>query len=125
MILDTNALSALQEQDENLITKIRDQPALILNLISLGEYRFGVDGSRHRTAILVWLNVLIQRATVLSPDLETLPFYSQIRHELKSAGTPIPGNDVWIAALCRQHNLAVISRDDHFDKVNKLHRITW
>lgn len=125
MILDTNALSALQEHDENLITKIRDQPALILNLISLGEYRFGLDGSRHRTSILVWLNVLIQRATVLSPDVETLPFYSQIRHELKSAGTPIPENDVWIAALCRQHNLAVISRDTHFDKVNKLHRITW
>lgn len=125
MILDTNAVSALQEKDENLITKIRDQPALILNLISLGEYRFGLDGSKHRTAILKWLDVLIQRATVLSPDLETLPFYSQIRHELKSARTPIPGNDVWIAALCRQHKLTVISRDAHFDKVNRLHRITW
>ncbi len=125
MILDTNALSALQEKDQNLIVKIRDQPALILNMISLGEYRFGVDGSRHRTEILSWLDVLIQRATVLSPDLETLPFYSQIRHELKSAGTPIPSNDVWIAALCRQHKLAVVSRDAHFEKVNRLRRITW
>lgn len=125
MILDTNALSALQEKDQNLIVKIRDQPALILNLISLGEYRIGVDGSRHRTEILNWLDVLIQRATVLSPDLETLPFYSQIRHELKSAGTPIPSNDVWIAALCRQHKLAVISRDAHFEKVDRLRRITW
>lgn len=125
MILDTNALSALQEKDQNLIVKIRDQPALILSLISLGEYRFGVDGSRHRAAILNWLDVLIQRATVLSPDLETLPFYSQIRHELKSAGTPIPSNDVWIAALCRQHKLAVVSRDAHFEKVNRLRRITW
>ena len=125
MILDTNALSALQEQDEKLLSKIQDQPALILNLISLGEYRFGVDGSRHRTIILEWLDVLILKATVLSPDVETLPFYSLIRHELKSAGTPVPANDVWIAALCRQHNLPVLSRDTHFDKVNGLHRITW
>ncbi|MCC5847848.1 MAG: PIN domain-containing protein [Verrucomicrobia bacterium] len=125
MILDTNAVSALQAKDAKLIAQIENEPSLILNLISLGEYRFGVDGSRYRTSILQWLESLIQRSTLLSPDLGTLPHYSRIRHELKSAGTPIPANDVWIAALCRQHVMPVLSRDTHFDKVPGLLRIEW
>jgi predicted nucleic acid-binding protein len=45
--------------------------------------------------------------------------------ELKRAGTPIPSNDVWIAALCRQHSLPVVSRDRHFDAVPGLKRLHW
>ena len=125
MILDTNAISALQGRDAKLVARIETQPSLILNLISLGEYRFGVDGSRHRSSLLLWLEALTKRAILLSPNQETLPHYSQIRHELKSAGTPIPANDVWIAALCRQHAMPVLSRDVHFDKVPGLRRIDW
>jgi len=125
MILDTNALSALQGKDETLMAKLSGQADLMLNLISLGEYQYGIDGSRHRNALTEWLNVLIKRAKVLAPDLDTLSFYSQIRHELKAAGTPIPANDLWIAAICRQHKLPVLSRDAHFDKVKGLKRITW
>lgn len=125
MILDTNALSALQGKDEKLIAKLSSQVDLVLNLISLGEYRYGLDGSRHRRELSEWLNALTQRAKILVPDLETLPFYSQIRHELKASGSPIPANDVWIAAMCRQHNLPVLSRDAHFDKVKGIRRVTW
>jgi predicted nucleic acid-binding protein len=44
---------------------------------------------------------------------------------LRAAGTPIPGNDMWIAALSRQHAMPVISRDSHFDFVGGLRRRTW
>jgi len=125
MILDANAMSALQAKDAKFIARVEKQPLLTLNLISLGEYRFGVDGSRHRTSLLHWLEALLQRATLLSPNQDTLPHYSRIRHELKSAGTPIPANDVWIAALCRQNGLPLLSRDTHFDKVPGLSRIDW
>ncbi|MCC5842765.1 MAG: PIN domain-containing protein [Verrucomicrobia bacterium] len=125
MILDTNAISALQGNDKKLIAKLCSQVDLMLNLISLGEYRYGIDGSRHRDELSAWLDALTRRAKVLTPDLKTLPFYSQIRHELKTAGTPIPANDVWIAAICRQHKLPILSRDAHFDKIKGLKRITW
>lgn len=125
MILDTNAISALQAETPELIARVEDQPRLILNLVSLAEYRYGLDGSRHKKALHVWLETLIQHSTLLSPTLETLPHYSQIRHELKTAGTPIPANDVWIAALCRQYQQPILSRDTHFDKVAGLKRITW
>ena len=43
----------------------------------------------------------------------------------KRAGTPISSNDVWIAALCRQHSFFLLSRDRHFDLVGGIDRIDW
>ena len=57
--------------------------------------------------------------------LETASAYAGIRLSLKAAGTPIPVNDAWIAALARQHQLPVLSRDTHFDAVENLERISW
>ena len=48
-----------------------------------------------------------------------------IRLELKRSGSPIPANDVWVAALARQHALAVLSNDSHFDVVDGVRRITF
>ena len=62
---------------------------------------------------------------VLSVDNETASEYALIRGELRRSGRPIPGNDVWIAALARQHALPVLSRDHHFDVVPGLRRIGW
>ena len=58
-------------------------------------------------------------------DADTADDYADIREELRSAATPIPENDIWIAALCRQHGLPVASRDGHFDKVSRLKRVAW
>jgi predicted nucleic acid-binding protein len=51
--------------------------------------------------------------------------YASFRLELKRAGTPIPTNDLSIAALCRQHGFSLLSRDRHFDRVSGLHRVSW
>ena len=62
---------------------------------------------------------------VLKVDENTATHYAEIRDELKRAGTPIPSNDVWIAALCRQHQVPVLSRDGRFDYVDGAKRIAW
>jgi predicted nucleic acid-binding protein len=48
-----------------------------------------------------------------------------LREELRLTGCPIPENDVWIAALARQHDLPVVTCDDHFDHVSGLRRLSW
>jgi tRNA(fMet)-specific endonuclease VapC len=125
MILDTNAISALQAEDDHLITLVSGEPVLFLNIISLAEYRYGIDGSKHRDELQKWLAALIERSEVLCPGLNTMESYSQLRHALRRAGTPIPANDLWIAALAREHNLPVLSRDAHFDLVPGIERTTW
>jgi predicted nucleic acid-binding protein len=51
--------------------------------------------------------------------------YAEVRDELKRSGRPIPGNDLWIAALARQHALPLLSRARHFDFVPGLKRVAW
>jgi tRNA(fMet)-specific endonuclease VapC len=68
---------------------------------------------------------MLDRCAVLDIGIETARRYAAIRLELKGAGTPIPSNDLWIAALSRQHAIPVMSRDTHFDFVGGLRRRTW
>ena len=63
--------------------------------------------------------------TVLDIDEKTTRHYAAIGLELKRIGEPIPVNDLWIAALCRQHALPLVSRDRHFDLVAGIQRIDW
>lgn len=72
-----------------------------------------------------WLRQWIAAVTVLDIDDGTTHSYSTIGLELKRKGKPIPTSDLWIAALCRQHSLPLVSRDQHFDLVPGLQRLDW
>ena len=67
----------------------------------------------------------MRKFTVLDADTTTARRYADVREELRLAKTPIPENDVWIAALARQHDLPLLSRDGHFDCVSGLRRANW
>ena len=125
MILDTNALSALAGKDPDLLAKLGDTRRLAVTLISLGEYQYGIAHSLSKSELQLWLQAFVQRAEVFCPDMATLPHYASVRSELRQAGTPIPANDCWIAALVRQHGLPLLSRDQHFDLVDDIRRLEW
>ena len=63
------------------------------------------------------------RVTVLLPDEQTTHVYADVFAQLRRAGTPIPTNDLWIAALVIQHDLVLFSRDKHFDVLPQIARI--
>jgi predicted nucleic acid-binding protein len=125
VIFDTNALSALAEKDAALIEKLRQARRVAVTLISLGEFTFGIRQSQKREELEDWLLSLLQRVEVLCLDLGTIEHYASIRAELQQAGTPIPANDCWIAALVRQHHMPIVSRDRYFDFVDQVRRIDW
>lgn len=125
MILDTNALSALAQKDQDLLARLGDARRLSVTLISLGEFRYGIAHSHLSGELETWLQAFQQRAEVLCPDMNTLPHYGDVRGELRRAGTPIPANDCWIAALVRQHGMSLLSRDKHFDLVDGVRRVDW
>jgi tRNA(fMet)-specific endonuclease VapC len=125
MLLDTNAITALAAGDETLIKAIERAPRLGVSIISLGEYVYGLAQSTHRTELSEWLEAFLQRAEILYLGRDTLPHYAAVRRQLKKDGTPIPANDCWIAATAKEHRLAVVSRDQHFDSVKGLRRVAW
>ena len=125
MILDTDALSAVADGDASAMELVAGADRVALPVIVLGEYRLGIAQSRHRAGYESWLRQWIAAVTVLDIDDGTTHCYSAIGLELKRKGKPIPTNDLWIAALCRQRSLPVVSRDQHFDLVAGLRRLNW
>lgn len=125
MILDTNGLSAMAGGDPALEPILSQANELAIPVIVLGEYRYGIAQSRNRARYEKWLREVIAGCRVLRVDEGTAAEYANIRGELRRRGRPIPGNDVWIAALARQHAMAVLSRDEHFDFVPGLSRVAW
>jgi len=125
VILDTNGLSAVAEGEPALEPILRKAAQVAVPVIVLGEYRYGIAQSRERIRYEQWLSESLPKFRILDVDERTTISYAAVRMELKKAGTPIPSNDVWIAALCRQHSLPIVSRDRHFDAVPGLTRLHW
>jgi predicted nucleic acid-binding protein len=125
VILDTNGLAALADGDLTLEPILRQATGIALPVIVLAEYRYGIRQSRHRLRYERWLAEAMVGYQVLSVNEGTADHYAEVREELKRRARPIPSNDLWIAALARQHRLSILSRDRHFDFVPGLKRIGW
>lgn len=124
-MLDTNALSAWAEADGALLRVLPKDRLWHLPVVALGEFLFGIRRSRERPKLEQWIEAVKVTCALVVVDGDTADHYASIREELRTAATPIPENDIWIAALCRQHHLAVASRDGHFDRVRGLKRVAW
>lgn len=125
MILDTNALSSFFAGDPGLVKLLFEARELFLPVIVLGEYGFGLRGSKLRKEWEPKLNEFAKLCTVL-PILETMTTsYASTRHDLKQADTPIRENDVWICALAQEYQLPIITRDAHFESVRQVKSIRW
>jgi len=104
---------------------LRQASEIAIPAIVLGEYQFGIRQSRNRKPYELWLAEMTAACPVPIVDDITAGRYAEVRNELKQSGRRIPSNDLWIAALVRQHSLPLLSRERHFDFVAGLQRIGW
>ena len=93
-----------------------------LPLIVLAELKAGFLGGNRSQRNEATLRAFLAKPTVklLFPGRETAEHYARLFIQLKHAGTPIPDNDLWIAALCLEHDLTLLTRDRHFRRVRQL-----
>lgn len=115
----------MADGDMKLTPALQETSELAVPVIVLGEFIYGIQSSRYRVRYESWLKALLPNCRVLTVDERTAGIYAEIRHELKRTGHPIPENDIWIAALARQNDSPLLSRDQHFEFVPGLTRITW
>lgn len=106
------------------VDSIRPFSEIAFPFAVVGELRFGAMGGRDPRQRLAEVEDLVRRGITLAADVETARVYADVRHRLKAAGTPLPENDVWIAAVCIQHGLTLITFDRHFDRVEGLTVVT-
>ncbi len=99
MMLDTNALSAWADGNPGCLASLTAAPRFVIPVIVLGEYRFGIRQSTHRALYESWLTTYLPTVEISDVTSETAETYAGLRLDLKQRGTPIPANDLWIAAL--------------------------
>jgi len=123
--LDTNRYTDFCRGEPTVAERIARAEKIYLPVVVLGELRAGFQaGSKakqNERNLIRFLNS--PRVRLLLPDEQTTHHYANIFAQLRKQGTPIPTNDIWIAALILQHDLLLLARDNHFDHLPQLARI--
>lgn len=119
LALDTNAYRALQDGDGRLADEVRRAEIVGMPIIVLGELRFGfLNGSRlHENNATLERFLATPRVQILDVNEQTTWIFGEIATLLRRAGAPIQQDDIWIAALCKQHGFALATRDQGFGNV--------
>jgi len=123
--LDTNRYTDLCRGDRAVVEVVELAGEVWLPFIVLGELRagfaVGTQGPRNEAVLRRFL--LKPGVAVLYADEQTTHHYATVYRQLRKQGTPIPTNDMWIAALVLQHSLTLYDRDAHFDHIAQLTRV--
>lgn len=119
ILLDTSGYSAFMRGHPGVGDALREADLVALNPVVLGElwtgFRLGSRLEKNRAELRTFL--ASPRVDVVDIDAETSARYAAIVDTLRRAGTPIPTNDLWIAASAMQYGLRVVTTDEHFRRV--------
>jgi len=123
--IDTNRYRDFCSGVPDAVERLSLADEIFVPLITLAELRAGFAcgtiGKRNEATLIRFLQQ--PRVQVLFPDEETTHQYARLFAQLRAQGTPIPTNDIWIAAIVLQHDLVLFSRDQHFDKLPQIPRV--
>ncbi len=125
VLLDTNVVVAYFRGDKVLQPHFAELTPLYLPWVVLGELHYGAQRAQRRQQQLAYIHDLLTYAVVLFADQDTTEIYGQVKAELAQLGKPIPDNDLWIAAVARQYDLPLATRDAHFAQVPRLKTLGW
>jgi tRNA(fMet)-specific endonuclease VapC len=124
-VIDTSRYRDFCNNDPVAVEHVRTAENLYLPFVSLAELRsgflFGTQTRQNEQILNRFLNS--PRVSVLYPTTQTIRNFSQIFYQLRQQGTPIPTNDMWIAALVVEHDLMLFSRDPHFIHLPQIPRV--
>ena len=121
-VIDTNIYSAFKTGHPATVERLREADEIIMCSTVHGEllagFKCGSREERNTTELEEFLDR--PRVRYVTTDASTAEFYAEIFKRLRAKGSPIPTNDIWIAASAMQHGLAVCSRDEHFRNIENL-----
>ncbi len=125
LLIDSNRFIDFCSGDPEVVSRLESAVQVIVPFVVLAEIRVGsllfkrgLDQARVLTEFLQQPGV----RTVHSTDATT-HHCAALYVYLRKQGTPIPTNDIWIAALALEHSLIVYTRDTHFDHLPQIPKI--
>ncbi len=124
-LLDTNTVIRLFGHDQAVERQFDADPRVLLPIFVLGELYYGALKSSLVDENCRRIDDFLGDVKILYTNLGTAYTFGTIKTELERKGRMIPQNDLWIAALARQHDLTLVSGDRHFAKVDSLRLEQW
>jgi tRNA(fMet)-specific endonuclease VapC len=125
LALDTNRYTDLCRGDPSVVETVEMAAEVWLPFIVVGElcagFAVGSQGPRNEAVLRRFL--LKPGIGILYAGGQTTHHYANVYRQLRKQGTPIPTNDMWIAALVLEHSLVLCARDAHFDALPQLVRV--
>jgi tRNA(fMet)-specific endonuclease VapC len=120
LLLDTNAYSRLMLGDQQVLKTLNNSTEVIMSVVVIGELQAGFIGGRHSIKNFQILSDFLQQAgvRVINITSETAEVFAEVKHRSKTKGTPIPINDVWIAAHAIETGTRLLTFDKHFHYVD-------
>lgn len=125
ILLDTNAYSAFMRGHPGTRDLILGADEILFSVIVLGELHYGFRRGKRPEENLRELRTFLRDPLLRVAQVGSITAdrYGRIAAQLRSAGRPIPVNDIWIAAQSMEHGADLVSADRHFDHVPGLARI--
>ena len=123
IVLDTNAIISLFDGNRYIAELLGEEQSVIVPSIVCGEFEAGAQGtSRRERESLAAFNRLLRLShfSVAVISRRTSRIYASLYASLKKAGTPIPTNDIWIAAVAIEHEGVILTNDRHLLSVERL-----
>ncbi len=124
-LLDTNIVIRMFSGEPTIQEKMQYETTVFLASPIVGELYYGAQKSDRVTENLHRIETFLEEHIFLPCDLETTRWYGIIKNQLRRKGTPIPNNDIWIAAIAMQHELVLVTRDSHFDEIESVQVESW
>lgn len=123
--LDTNRYTDLSRGEESVAGLVATADEVWLPFVVLGELRagFAAGSQEARNEATLRRFLLKPGVGILYAGEQTTHHYANVYRQLRKQGTPIPTNDMWIAALVLEHSLVLCARDAHFDALPQLTRV--
>lgn len=115
--VDTNKAIAVLNSDPAAVRRMQGHAGVYLPVPVLAELKFGALNSGKVIHNLQRVDDFASRLMLLPVTAATADTYARLRFDMKRAGTPIPQNDLWIAATCVEHGLPLATADAHFSVV--------
>lgn len=124
-LLDSNIIIAFFADETAVVERVEALPQVFVPVIVVGELLYGAAKSARSQENERRVLDFSQSVSLLDVSRSTAKAYASIKNNLRRKGRPIPENDIWIAAIAKEHGLTVVTRDPHFSEVDGLTVETW
>jgi tRNA(fMet)-specific endonuclease VapC len=125
ILLDTNIVIELFKGNSSVTASLEIYTSINIPFAVLGELQLGAYRSSNPKKHIKQVNDFLSKYTVLNADSVTANNYALIKAALLNKGKPIPENDIWIAAVAKQYDLDLITKDKHFNEIEGLSITYW